>query len=615
MNETNGIRGISFPAALRHLLSRPSLLVRAASFLAETGSPSALIGRVVEYIGIKQEQTTLTADDRLPDSFFDWKQLDKSAMTKRLAQLNYEPKFSIVTPLYNTPPIFLSACIGSVRDQIYRNWEMILVDDASPNPAARSLATRYAATDSRIKLIERVANGNISAASNDGLDAATGEYCMFLDHDDELAPMALLAFAEEIVRHPEMDAIYSDQWKCDEAGRIIDHHFKPDWSPTMLEGVMYVGHLLSVRTSLAKALGGFDSAYDGVQDFEFMLRLSEKTNNIHHIREPLYKWRAIAGSLAAGTDEKSGIEVRQARAVNAHLERTERPMVAVTNSNFSHRLRLKAASGQSRGKVSIVIPSKDQGEVIARCLDSIFTLTAYPDFEIILVDNGTTDPIALAAFERHPIKRVAFNEKFNYSKANNIGVGASAGEYILLLNNDTEVLDGDWLNDLVAYLADKGVGAVGPVLLYPDRRVQHAGVVLGARGTADHAMRLFPEHVDGYAGSLSCSREVSAVTAACLLMRKELYVGLGGLSEDYATHYQDVDLCLKIRRAGLRIVCAAYPRLIHYESLTRKEGGYDFVDRAILIDRWWEDLTKPDPYYNHNLNLERLDYSLSRFQG
>jgi O-antigen biosynthesis protein len=598
----------SLARAVLHLLRRPALVVRLLIFLLRTGSLRAVKERVREYLWIKRNAAG--AATSVTPTVFGWSRADTAELERRLNALPRRPLLSIVTPLYNTPERFLRACIASVQDQVYPEWEMILVDDASPDPHTRQVAAEYVEADSRIKLIARDENGNISKASNDGIAAATGDFILFLDHDDEIGPGSLLRFAEEIIAHPTADAIYSDQWKSDEHGHVTDHHFKPDWSPVFMLGVMYVGHLLAVRASLVRTLGGFDSTFDGVQDYEFMLRLSERTAAIRHIPEALYKWRAIAGSIAAGGDEKSGIEEKQVQAVNAHINRLGLPFVARSNPKLGHRVVLEPTEAAPTGKVSIVIPSKDQGEVIGRCLDSIFDLTDFPAFEVIIVDNDTTDPVALAAFARHPIKRVPFNEKFNYSRANNIGVAEADGEFILFLNNDTEVLSADWLKTLVAYLADPKVGAVGSMLLYPDRRVQHAGVVLGSRGTADHVMRFFPSEVDGYAGSLCCSREVSAVTAACLLMRRSLFHELGGFSEDYATHYQDVDLCLKIRSQNYRIISAAYPQLLHYESLSRKEGGYDHIDRAILIDRWHEELRAPDPFFNVNLSIERLDYSL-----
>lgn len=261
-------------------------------------------------------------------------------------------------------------------------------------------------------------------------------------------------------------------------------------------------------------------------------------------------------------------------------------------------------------RVSIVIPSKDQGDVVRRCLRSIYELTDYPEYEVIVIDNDSTDPVALQAFSEFPIKRIDYAKRFNFSEACNLGAANSTGELLVFLNNDTEVLDPAWLRLMAMYFEDQDVGAVGPVLLYPDRRVQHAGVVLGARGTADHVMRFQLEGGDGYGGSLACTREVSGVTAACLMMPRYLFDRIGKFSMDFAKHYQDVDLCLKISEAGKKILSVGNTRLLHYESLSRKEEGYDLGDRAILIDRWHEVIAKGDPYYNAAFDLDQLNYRL-----
>jgi glycosyltransferase involved in cell wall biosynthesis len=521
------------------------------------------------------------------------------------------PLISVVIPAFETPPDLLQRCIRSILSQEYDEWELIIVDDGSESPSVQNVASEAMEHDKRIKLISRSSNGNISCATNDGLWAASGDFVVFVDHDDELTSDALRYFAEVIVDEPQIDVLYSDQLTCDEQGTELHHFFKPEWSPVYFLGVMYIGHLLGVRRSLALSIGGFNSSFDGVQDFEFVLRLSEKTTRIKHIPRVLYKWRAVPGSIATRGDAKSGIDDKQRLAVATYLKRIGRSWRPESHGRLPHRLKLRASELTPMPAVSIVIPSRDNGDIITRCLSSIVELTEYSTFEIIVVDNGTVDPIALAAFQRFSVNVVQLGDRFNYSRANNVGVQHAKHDVVLFLNNDTEVLEQSWLRDLTMYLEDPGVGAVGTVLLYPNRTVQHAGVVLGCRGTADHVMRSFPEEVDGYSGSLACSREVSAVTAACLLMRKELYAKLGGFSEDYAKHYQDVDLCLRIRDAGYRIICAARPRLIHHEGLTRAADGYDLVDRAILLDRWYECIKAPDPYYNRALDLDRLDYSLA----
>ena len=534
------------------------------------------------------------------------------ARRAREAEAAGGPLVSVVVPLHQTPPALLRACLASVRAQAYGRWELVLVDDASPSPGTSRLAFDAAARDRRIRTVVRGANGGVARATNTGLDLAQGDWTAFLDHDDELAPDALLQVAERLLAEPGLDAVYTDQVKIDAHGAVLGHHRKPDWSPALLLGVMYVGHLLVVRTALARSLGGFDPAYDGVQDYEFMLRLSERTEAVGHVAEPLYRWRAHPGSLAADADAKPGIEALQARAVRAHLARRGRSWEARphTSPGLRHRVLILPGPGDPPPLVSVVIPSRDQGRAVERCLDSLHRTPAGAPFETVVVDDATTDPVALAAFARHPVQRLPLGEAFNFSRACNAGARRARGRLVLFLNNDTEVLEPGWLARLALWLDDPGVGAVGPVLLYPDRTVQHAGVVLGARGTADHVMRRFPAEVDGYAGSLAASREVSAVTGACLLMRRDEFRELGGFSADYARHYQDVDLCLRLRDRGRRIVCASRPRLIHHESLTRGADGYDMGDRAILIDRWRERLTAADPYYPAAFDRETLDYAL-----
>lgn len=538
--------------------------------------------------------------------------LSEEALTefdRRLAALTTRPLLSVVVPLYKTPYPLLRACLASLIDQVYTNFEIILVDDAPAAPTG-PLAEVLVNGDARVRIIQPEMNGGISRATNIGVASAKGEFILFVDHDDELVPESLLSFVEHIVRSPEIDVWYSDQVTCDGAGQTLHHFFKPDWSPTYLLGVMYIGHLLAVRAEIC-AKTPFDPAFDGVQDFEFILRVAEQTERVGHVPGALYKWRATEGSLASGSDEKTGIDALQRLAVEGHLLRLGRTWRAVSSNRHRHRVLLKPGARTAEPRISIIIPTRNQGEMIERCLDSIFAMTDYPDFEVIVVDNRTTEPRALQAFDRHPVKRIVFDQNFNYSSANNVGVAASNGEFLVFLNNDTEILDTDWLSDLVMYFEDRQVGAVGPTLLYPSRTVQHAGVVVGARGTADHVMRHFHEDWDGYAGSLVTAREASGVTAACLMMRRSLFDEVEGFSEDYAKHYQDVDLCLKIRDHGLRILCVGQPRLIHYESASRKVEGYDLGDRALLIDRWHHVIAQGDPYFNQALSLERLDYSLA----
>jgi len=560
----------------------------------------------------RNEQRALERDRAaiIRQSYFQLDSTDTERLRRRVEALGADrPLISVVVPTYNTDVALLSACVRSIIEGAYDAVEVIVVDDASTSPTLEPFLSSLGALDPRIRVIRRRENGNISKATNEGLRNATGALIAFVDHDDELTPDALLHVAEAACSDPETGVWYSDQVKCDDAGRNYEHFFKPDWSPAYLLGVMYVGHLLVVRAEHARAVGGFDPAFDGVQDFEFMLRLAEQDVRVGHIARPLYKWRAIAGSLAAGVNEKSDIDWKQRQAVAAHLARLGRTWRVESHPTLPHRSVLLPGPGTRTPRVSIVIPTRDQGEILDRCLSTLFGLTDYPDMEVIVVDNGTTDPVALDALARHPVRRIAYPQRFNFAEACNLGAAASDGGLLLFLNNDTEIIEPDWLRKLALYFEWDACAAVGPVLLYPDRRVQHAGVVLGARGTADHVMRFFPETVDGYAGSLACTREVSAITGACLMTHRPLFDAVGGFATEFAKHYQDVDLCLKLTQGGRRALSVGNARLIHHESVSRKAEGYDRGDRALLIDRWREAIAAGDPYYNPNLNLQSLDYA------
>jgi GT2 family glycosyltransferase len=514
------------------------------------------------------------------------------------------PLFSVLTPAYNSKPEWLAEAALSLLNQTFADWEWCIVDDGSDNRETKKLLESLSSVSPRVR-VTFAANAGISAATNQALDLARGEYVCFLDHDDLLHPFALEAMQEKMGEG--CDVIYSDEDKLDDAsGTLIEPFFKPDWSPEYFRGVMYVGHLLCVRRELAQKTR-FDSTYNGVQDFEFMLRLSEKGVSIGHIPRVLYHWRKTPGSIAEKTDAKPQIGELQERAVNEHLERVKLAARAA-KSALPHRLTLVPAKPDRFARVSIIIPTRDAPEVFGRCLKSIFERTSYPDFEVIVMDNETTDERSLLLMEEYPVRRILFPGPFNFSRANNQGAAVATGEFLVFLNNDTEVITDDWLQHLVYYAEQPEVGAAGALLAYEDRTVQHAGVALGIRGTADHTMRRFPLDVDGYAGSLVCAREVSAVTGACLMIRTTLFEEVGGLNEHFFTAYQDVDLCLRLRARGLRVICTPRALLLHRESISR-QSYYDMIDRMLLLDQWEEVIERGDPYYNPNLNLERGDYS------
>lgn len=517
-----------------------------------------------------------------------------------------QPLFSIITPTFNTRPSWFGEAALSIFSQSFSDWEWCVVDDGSTNNETRQLFERLHNVSPRL-CITLAKNGGISAATNRALDLATGELVCFLDHDDLLHPHALEAIATKF--EDDYDAVYSDEDKLDDATRArVEPFHKPDWSPEYFRGVMYVGHLLSVRRDLAQRVR-FDSTFDGVQDFEFMLRVSETGAKIGHVAEVLYHWRKTPGSIAEKGDAKPEIAQLQERAVNAHLTRLHLPARA-TQSALPHRLQIVPAPRTDIPKISIIIPTKDAPDLLGSCLKSLFEVTSYADFEVLLIDNQTTDEEALRIMGGFPVQRVEFAETFNFSRANNLGARNAAGAFLVFLNNDTEIVEKDWLDRLLYYAEQPDVGAAGALLLYPDRTVQHAGVVLGMRGTADHVMRGFPSDVDGYAGSLACAREVSAVTAACMMMRKELFDEVGGFNEHFFTIYQDLDLCLRLRDRGLRVIHVPQAVALHHESVSRKTY-YDMVDRMLLLDQWEPMIERGDPYYNKNLDLQRGDYAPS----
>ena len=515
-----------------------------------------------------------------------------------------KPLFSLITPTHDTRPEWLAEAALSLLDQSFVNWEWCIVDDGSQNRQTRKLLERLSDVSPHLR-VEFATKAGISASTNHALDLARGEFVCFLDHDDLLHPSALEAMAEKIAEG--YDIVYSDENKLDDAtGELVEPFFKPEWSPEYLRGAMYVGHLLCLRREIA-CRTRFDSAFDGVQDFEFMLRVGETGSRIGHVPRVLYHWRKTPGSIATASDAKPHIRALQQQAVTAHLGRLQLPARAEP-SHLPHRLKILPLPRADFPTVSIVIPTKDAPEMLGRCLKSISEKTTYPKPEVILVDNETTDEEALELMEQYRARRISFPNPFNFSRASNQGAMAATGEFLVFLNNDTEIVTPDWLEHLLYYAEQPDVGAAGAVLVYEDRTVQHAGVALGMRGTADHVMRRFPIGGDGYAGSLACAREVSAVTGACLMIRKALFQDIGGFNEHFFTAYQDVDLCLRLRARGLRLICTPQALVVHHESVSRR-SYYDMIDRMLLLDQWEDVIERGDPYYNPNLNLELGDYS------
>ncbi|NJR69804.1 MAG: glycosyltransferase [Synechococcales cyanobacterium CRU_2_2] len=527
------------------------------------------------------------------------------------ARSTHPPRISILTPTWNSSLDWFLETALSVLNQTYDAWEWCIVDDGSQHEELRELLQQFAELHPQVKVV-LAESGGISAATNQAMAIATGEYICFLDHDDTLTPSSLEILVGKL--DEGFDIVYSDEDKIDFSGkRYVEPFYKPSWSPEYFRGVMYVGHLLGVRKELAETVGGVRSDFDGVQDYDLVLRLSEKTAKIGHVPQILYHWRKISGSISGDVNAKSKkIEQLQQLAVNEHLKRLGLPGQA--EAMGFHRLKIVPPMEKTTYPlISIIIPSKDAPDYLERCLNSLFKTSSYPNFEVILVDNETTDRRALSIIETHVetrnLKCVPLSNPFNYSRANNIGVADAQGEYLVFLNNDTEVITTNWLEHMLYYAEQDSIGAVGALLLFPDRTVQHAGCVMGFRGTADHIMRDFPADSDGYAGSLCCAREVSAVTAACLMVKRTDFEEVGGFNEHFFTHYQDVDLCLKLTTRGKTNIFTPRAVLIHHESKTRKDY-YDWGDRLLLLDQFEDYIIGGDPYYNPNFDLKKYDYSI-----
>ncbi|MEX2662176.1 MAG: glycosyltransferase, partial [Vicinamibacterales bacterium] len=537
-----------------------------------------------------------------------------------------QPTISIITPVYNTDPQWLRACIESVRRQVYPNWELCIGDDSSTSAATVETLRAYAG-DPRIRITRLDPNGGISAASNAALATATGEFIALLDHDDELAPEALF----EVVRRlnekrdqpvlnrvaPWPDVLYSDEDKLEADGRRTEPYFKPDWSPELFLAYMYSCHLFVARRALVEEAGGFRTVCDGAQDYDLLLRLAERTTRIEHIDRILYHWRKIPESTASVTAVKPwALEAGRRALEEAMARRGWEAEVLPGAGPGIYRVKRRI---RGTPLVSIVIPTRggspDGGrDLVARCIESL-RLTEYAHFEVVVVpDGGVVSNAVRDALSplRHTIVpyRTADPGGFNFSRKVNTGAAAASGEHLLLLNDDIEVTDGGWLEAMLEFSQDPEIGAVGARLEYPDGRLQHVGILLGVRGIAAHAFHQRAGRTPGYFGSNVVTRNASAVTGACLMTRKALFEEMGGFDEALPVDFNDVDYCLRLRRAGYRNVYTPHASLIHHESVSVGARIPD-ATHAAEMQRRWADVLERDPYYSRHLSREHPDYRIN----
>lgn len=529
----------------------------------------------------------------------------REAALQEVEALESRPLISLAMPTYKSDLDYLRKAIDSVLGQHYPEWELCIVDDGSGQPELNAAIQRYADSDPRIKFQPAAENGGISAATNAALEMCGGEFVGFLDHDDTLTPDALLRFAQALAADPELDVVYSDSDKLTLHGVRADPFLKPDWSPVYALGAMYIGHLLVVRRSVAEGAGGFDPAFDTIQDFEFFLRVSERTDRIHHIPQTLYHWRAIPGSIAAGTDQKGGVEELQAKAVSAHLERRGVDAQAVPHPTIPHRAVLAPRNGSvPSAEVSIVVATGGGDGGLERLLASLFELTSYPRFEAIVVGRGEG---AVGGGER--VTWLAGDPgAFRRGHANNLGAAAAGGEYLIFLGEDVEIVEPGWIEQLLLHAGLPGVGAVGPLLARPDGLVDQAGVAIGLRDPASPMLSGFPADGDGYYGALPCAREVSALSSECLLVGKADFDAEKGFNEFYSCQYEDFDLCRRLARRGLSSVYAPGARLVNHRTPASRRAATDAIDRALFVDCWYDELMRGDPYFNPGFAQQLADY-------
>lgn len=523
------------------------------------------------------------------------------------------PMISIIVPVYNPDIGMLESMFNSVLSQTYENWELCIADGNSGRNV-RDVLARYSESDSRIRIEFLTENKHISGNSNHALSIATGEFVAFLDQDDELTPDALYEMALLLNSQPDADVIYSDEDKINQTGERCAPFFKPDWSPDLLLSVNYICHLSVIRTSVVRDIGGFRSGYEGAQDYDLILRVAGITDRVLHIPRVLYHWRMHGGSTSLDVGTKNYAHQAGERALQDYLK-NQGVKASVTQGYGRTNYRVRYGI-DGNPVVSIIIPFRDKVDLLKKCVLSILKKTEYKNYEIVLVSNLSrekeTHEFIDSLLAGYPnIKFFEFDEEFNFSRINNFAAGKTAGDYLLFLNNDTEVISPDWLEGLLEHAQRKEIGVVGCKLLFPDRTIQHAGVILGMTGFAGHVFAGLPEHSYTYFGSADFVRNVLAVTGACMMIKRDLFDITGGFNESFVLCGSDVEICLKLYEMGCRNIYTPYAVLYHYESASRKGCPIPLNDFRVSLEVYGKFLDSGDPYYNPNLTRLGTDCSLS----
>lgn len=577
------------------------------------------IGRAQGRIPVRRDYAAwIEQYDRLSDE-------DRRIFRQAIKLFSSQPLISVLLPVYNTNPVHLERAIRSVVEQLYTHWELCISDDASTDPAVREILESAAKRDSRIKVTYRDENGHIAANSNSALELATGDYVGMLDHDDELAEQALVWFASEIQKHPDAAIIYCDEDKLDGQGLRHDPLFKPDWNPALILAQNYVSHFIVYRRSVLERAGGFRVGLEGSQDHDLLLRASDSVepSQIRHIPRILYHWRSHAGSTAS----ESGLEAKPyaweagARAIREHLSRCG--VAAAVRPVAGQFYQVEYPSPSPAPKVTVIIPTALRFELVQQCITGILRDTTYPNVEfIVTADSSNVQTAAQKSFIEQigvdPRVRVLIEDgrPFNYARTNNRAAAQSDAPIICFLNDDVVAITQDWLEKLVARVLLKGVGAVGAMLYYPTETIQHAGVILGMGGIAGHPFLNLPRGTRGYYGRAMLEQDLSCVTAACMVTRREAFDGIGGFDEEFAIAFNDVDLCMRLRQRDWRIVWTPTVEMYHHESISVGKHNAPhrralFQHEVRLMREKWGDALNFDPFFNPNLSLASLQYKLA----
>ena len=580
----------------------------------------------LRHYGMKEFWVKLTERFQADDvDYKEWYEnhrvLEKDLEEQKNVHFFKEPLISIIVPIYNTPITFLRQMIDSVRQQSYAKWELCIGNASPEKQEIRQVLEEYK-SDKRIKEIAILENKGIAENTNKAMTISEGEFIGLLDHDDLLAPNALYEVVKALNENNLAEVVYTDEDKV--TADLEEHfrpHFKPDFNLDLLRSNNYICHFFVASRDLIKRVGGFRPEFNGAQDYDLILRCTEQAKQIVHIPKILYHWRVHKASTADNPASKMYAFDAGKRAIEEHLVRCRtKGTVQHTKDLGFYRVKYEVCG---EPLVSIIIPNKDQSEALKKCLDSIREKTSYRNYEIIIVENNSEEPETFAFYKKiagEKIKIVTWEGEFNYSAINNFGVRHARGDYLLLLNNDVEIINGDWLTEMLSHCQRKEVGIVGAKLYYPDNTIQHAGIIIGIGGVAGSVFVGLPRAFSGYLHKASIQLDLSAVTAACMLVKRSVFEQVGGLEEKLKVAFNDVDFCLRVREKGYLVVYDPYAELYHYESKTR--GAEDTKEKIrrfqteieYMRSHWIGLLKKGDPYYNCNLSLTKWDYSLKNNQ-